>query len=488
MKCIGAIIGDVVGSAYEFDNVKNKDFPLFTKRTKFTDDSIMTIATMQALMNGGTAQDFITAYQTLGNKYPSSYGNRFQNWLLAKDPEPYNSWGNGSAMRVSPVAWFYDNLEDVERAAEVSASVTHNHPEGIKGAQATAATVFLARTGKTKQEIKDYIAGKYAYYLDFTLDDIRPTYDFDESCQGTVPPGLVAYFECADFEDAIRGAISIGGDSDTLAAITGAIAEASYGVPEQLADKALAYLPDELKDVVAAFNQSMYPSQMLPESPWSNLPEAAPYILPEDREAIEHHKNYLSLHLETYPEPLVGGLDNAKVVFLALNPGFTDDDVDVNLQLPEFIAGCRSNIADPFTSPFYYFEGGLEATGGYRWWAARLKPLVRAGIPLEVLKDKIMMVEYFPYHSVNYHHINVFTPSQRYSFEIVREAIRRGKTIIIMRSRALWIEAVPELVDYPYLELNSPQNVSISRPNLDNKNGIGTFDRLVAMLKEAKAE
>ena len=180
-------------------------------------------------------------------------------------------------------------------------------------------------------------------------------------------------------------------------------------------------------------------------NPWSKLPDTAPYILPEDMRVIERHKNFAELRLDTYPEPLVGGLNNAKVIFLALNPGFTDDDVDVNLHLPEFIDGCRSNISDPLNSPFYYFEGGLEATGGYRWWTSKLKPLIQAGISIETLKDTIMMVEYFPYHSVNYRHINSYTPSQLYSFEIVREAIRRKKTIIIMRSRALWTEAVPEL-------------------------------------------
>lgn len=221
----------------------------------------------------------------------------------------------------------------------------------------------------------------------------------------------------------------------------------------------------------------------LSNSPWSKLPETAPYILPEDLSVIEQHKNFTGLRLDTYPEPLVGGLDNAKIVFLALNPGFTDDDVKVNLHLPEFIDGCRSNISNPFTSLFYYFESGLEATGGYRWWTTKLKPLIQAGISISILKDKIMMIEYFPYHSVNYRHINTFTPSQLYSFEIVREAIRRKKTIIIMRSRALWTEAVPELATYPYLELNSAQNVTVSRTNLDNKNGMGTFDKIVATLK-----
>ena len=155
MKTIGAIAGDIIGSIYEFDNHRSKDFPLFGDRVEFTDDSIMTIATMQALMNGGTHDDFVDAYKHLGNKYPSSYGSRFSHWLTTDNPQPYESWGNGSPMRVSPAAWFYDNLDDVERVAKVSAEVTHNHPEGIKGAQSIAAAVFLARTSKSKQAIKE---------------------------------------------------------------------------------------------------------------------------------------------------------------------------------------------------------------------------------------------------------------------------------------------------------------------------------------------
>jgi ADP-ribosyl-[dinitrogen reductase] hydrolase len=252
-RVIGAIIGDIVGSIYEFDNIKTKNFQLFSEKNEFTDDSIMTIATMQALLDGGTSEDFIAKYQQLGNKYPSSYGLRFGDWLLAKNPQPYNSWVNGSAMRVSPVAWFYDSLAEVEEVAKISSSVTHNHPEGIKGAQATAAAVFMARTGKSKQQIKGYLQNKYEYILDFTLDDIRPTYAFDESCAGTVPPAIVAFLESTDFEDAIRNAISIGGDSDTLAAITGSIAEAFYGIPDSVGDKAFSYLSGELGEIVKNF-------------------------------------------------------------------------------------------------------------------------------------------------------------------------------------------------------------------------------------------
>jgi ADP-ribosyl-[dinitrogen reductase] hydrolase len=257
LSCIGAITGDIVGSIYEFDNIKTKDFPLFNDRNEFTDDSIMTIATMQSLLDGGNEEDFITNYQQLGVKYPSSYGLRFGDWLLSRDPQPYNSWGNGSAMRVSPVAWFYNDLETVEHAAKQSATVTHNHPEGVKGAQATAAAIFMARTGNSKQEIKKYIQDKYDYILDFTLEDIRPRYRFDESCAGTVPPAIVAFLESTDFEDAIRNAVSIGGDSDTLAAITGSIAEAFYGIPDEVRDTTLDYLSDELRDITKRFNEEI---------------------------------------------------------------------------------------------------------------------------------------------------------------------------------------------------------------------------------------
>lgn len=259
MKTIGAITGDIIGSLYEFDNHRSKDFPLFGDGVEFTDDSIMTIATMQALMNGGTHYDFVGAYKHFGNKYPSSYGGRFSHWLVADDPLPYDSWGNGSAMRVSPVAWYYDNLDDVERLAKVSAEVTHNHPEGIKGAQSIASAVFLARTGKSKKDIKEYIEKNYEYFLDFTLSDIRDTYQFDESSAGTVPPAMVSFLESTDFEDAIRNAISIGGDSDTLAAITGSIAEAFYDVPNEVQGQTLQYLSDELRTIVRNFNQAITP-------------------------------------------------------------------------------------------------------------------------------------------------------------------------------------------------------------------------------------
>lgn len=255
---LGAIIGDIVGSVYEWNNIKTKEFPLFSPDCFFTDDTVMTLAMAEGLLNGGTEEAFIRAMKGLGRKYPDAgYGNRFGSWLFSDEESPYNSWGNGSAMRVSPVGWMYDTLEAVERYAEISASVTHNHPEGIKGAQAAAASIFLARKGKTKQEIKAYVENTYGYDLSRTLEEIRPVYRFNESCQGTVPEAIIAFLESDGFEDAIRNAISLGGDSDTLAAITGSIAEAAYGIPAEIKGHGLSYLDDVLLDVYKRFTNEL---------------------------------------------------------------------------------------------------------------------------------------------------------------------------------------------------------------------------------------
>ena len=249
---IGAIVGDIVGSVYEWDNIKIKDFPLFRYGCFFTDDTVMTLAVAEGLMNGGRADDYVLAMKRLGRMYPEAgYGGRFYRWLLSDDTEPYNSFGNGSAMRVSPVGWWFDSLEDTEKAAGISAAVTHNHIEGIRGAQATAAAIFLARSGSTKEEIKTYVCEEYGYDLSRTLNEIRPVYKFNESCMETVPEAIIAFLESDGFEDAIRNAISLGGDSDTLAAITGSIAEAAYGVPGDIKDKAVSYLDEPLREVLA---------------------------------------------------------------------------------------------------------------------------------------------------------------------------------------------------------------------------------------------
>ena len=258
---IGAILGDVVGSIYEFDNIKTKEFELFDKECFFTDDSVMTIAIAEALMqteniNKDNLEDFkehlITVMHEIGIKYPDcGYGGHFLVWILRNKREPYNSFGNGSAMRVSSVGWYAKTLEEAELIAKATAEVSHNHPEGIKGAVATAGAVFLARCGATMDELRDYIS-KY-YTIDFTIDEIRPIYDYDITCQGTVPQAMQAFFESTNFEDAIRNAISIGGDSDTLAAITGAVAEAYYGIPDDLKETTLSYLDERLLDITERF-------------------------------------------------------------------------------------------------------------------------------------------------------------------------------------------------------------------------------------------
>ena len=266
---LGAMIGDIVGSVYEWHNIKTKDFPLFRKDCFFTDDTVMTVAVADAIMNGGEREDMVFAMKRFGRMYPfAGYGGRFSHWLFSDSSEPYNSFGNGSAMRVSPCAWLADCAsfartgvwpEELRALAALSAEVTHDHPEGIKGALATADAIFLCRCysegyfeggmEECKRRVKEHIEREYGYDLSRTLDEIRPTYRFNETCQRTVPEAITAFLESRDFEDAIRCAISLGGDSDTLAAITGSIAEAAYGVPEDIRQKALSFLDEPLLEV-----------------------------------------------------------------------------------------------------------------------------------------------------------------------------------------------------------------------------------------------
>jgi ADP-ribosylglycohydrolase len=249
---LGAIAGDIIGSVYEFNNVKTKDFPLFCPKTKFTDDTVLTVATMDVLAKEG---DYVRAYQSYGKRYPNrGWGSKFHYWIHAKEPKPYQSWGNGAAMRVSPVGWYFNTIDEVLAGAKKSAEVSHDHPEGIKGAQATAAAVFLARTWKGKDGVKKYITETFGYNLDRRADDIREDYSFDESCQGTVPEAIIAFLESSSFEDAIRIAVSLGGDSDTLACITGGIAEAFYGkVPQHIAERVLDILPPGMIKTIVNF-------------------------------------------------------------------------------------------------------------------------------------------------------------------------------------------------------------------------------------------
>lgn len=238
---IGAILGDIIGSPYEFDRGnKSKDFPLFSKDSTFTDDSVMTIAVAKAFMDAESVSSdewilnhLAETMRAFGNMFPDAgYGGMFYQWLNNPDCKAYNSYGNGSAMRVSSIAWLYDDLCSVRYAAKLSAEVTHNHPEGIKGAEATASAIFLARTGHSKSEIKKYIENEFHYDLSRTCDEIRPYYYHIETCMQTVPEAITAFLEGKSFEDVIRTAVSLGGDCDTLTAIAGSIAEGYYGVPQ----------------------------------------------------------------------------------------------------------------------------------------------------------------------------------------------------------------------------------------------------------------
>lgn len=265
---IGTIIGDIVGSRFEFNNHRSKDFELFTEDCMVTDDTIMTIAVAKAIMETDKLIDSssgrdrldnnyysllakmaIKYMQEIGRRYPyCGYGGMFSRWIFSNNPQPYNSFGNGAAMRISPVGFYAKSEEEVFKLSEAITGVTHNHREGLKGAEATAIAVYMARTGKSKGDIRNRIISNY-YPLDFTIDDIRDIYQFNETCQETVPQAIEAFLESDSFEDAIKTAISVGGDSDTLAAITGGIAEAYYGVPSEIKEKALSYLDDYLLSI-----------------------------------------------------------------------------------------------------------------------------------------------------------------------------------------------------------------------------------------------
>jgi ADP-ribosylglycohydrolase len=249
---LGAIAGDIIGSIHEANNIKTKDFPLFQEECRFTDDTVLTVAVADVILNGN---NYIDKFKWYYRCYPlAGYGGTFKTWAGSSNREPYNSWGNGSAMRVSPIGFAFDDLETVLQEAQRSAEVTHNHPEGIKGAQATASAIFLARTGHHKDAIKSYIESTFGYDLQQTLDQIRPTYRFDVSCQGSVPQAIIAFLESTDFEDAIRNAISLGGDSDTIACIAGGIAQAFYGgVPEEIVEWAFNRLDEHLSRVTQKF-------------------------------------------------------------------------------------------------------------------------------------------------------------------------------------------------------------------------------------------
>ena len=271
----GAILGDIIGSPFEFDRGdKTKDFKLFSRRSHYTDDSVMTLAVCEALLKVGqdaTVKEIedavISSMQSWGRRYPhAGYGGYFRRWLTACHPEPYNSFGNGSAMRVSAAGWLYDSLEKTRVVAKATANVTHNHPEGIKGAEATASAIFMARNGSSKEEIKKYIENEFHYDLNRTLNEIRPSYHMDETCQKTVPEAIIAFLEAKDFEDAIRNAVSLGGDTDTLGAITGSIAEAYYRIPEWLMTECRKRINRDMRVVLDDFNDALSNQDDFPDS------------------------------------------------------------------------------------------------------------------------------------------------------------------------------------------------------------------------------
>ena len=260
----GAILGDMIGSPYEFDQGnKTKDFPLFSESSEFTDDTVLTIAVAEAFLNSlpdssdeQIKENLVQSFKKYGKRYPDpGYGARFAMWLHMNNTSPYNSLGNGSAMRVSSVAWLFHTLDSVRHAAQLSAEVTHNHPEGIKGAEATTSAIYLARTGHSKEEIKHYIETEFAYDLSRTCDEIRPDYYHNETCMRTVPEAITAFLEGSSFEDVLRTAVSLGGDCDTLTAIAGSIAEAFYGVPNELKAECHKRLPADLLEVLVRFNK-----------------------------------------------------------------------------------------------------------------------------------------------------------------------------------------------------------------------------------------
>ena len=249
---IGAIAGDIIGSVYEHHPVKTKDFPLFGSMSRFTDDTVMTVAVADAILTG---RPYVESIREIGRRYPDAgYGGTFIRWLHSDDAEPYNSWGNGAAMRVSPVGFAGTSEAQVLSHAKMTAEISHNHPEGIRGAHATALAIFLARKGALKEQIRARISDEFSYDMNRTVDDIRPKYKFDVSCQGTVPEAIIAFLDSRSYVDAVRNAVSLGGDSDTLACIAGGIAEAFYGgVTDDIVDEVKKRLTPELWHITETF-------------------------------------------------------------------------------------------------------------------------------------------------------------------------------------------------------------------------------------------
>jgi ADP-ribosylglycohydrolase len=260
---LGGIAGDIIGSRFEHAPIRSKDFKLFNRYSLFTDDTVHTLAIAASLLDLTPYQEKLREYF---HYYPNAgYGGRFRRWARSPQPKPYGSYGNGSAMRVSPVAWFYQDLETVIEEAMHSAEVTHNHPEGVKGAQAVASAIFMARSGASKRELRDFVTRRFEYSLDFSLDALQAHYSFDVSCQGSVPQAIFAFLVSEDFEDAVRIAVSFGGDSDTQACIAGSIAEAFYGkVPERIVGETIDRLDERLLGVLVRFRERCSLPAILP--------------------------------------------------------------------------------------------------------------------------------------------------------------------------------------------------------------------------------
>lgn len=334
----GAILGDIIGNPFEFDRGdKTKNFKLFSRRSHFTDDSVMTLAVCEALLKVGqdaTVKEIEEAVtktmQAWGRRYPhAGYGGYFSQWLRLKHPQPYNSFGNGSAMRVSAVGWLYDSIERTRTVAKAVTQITHNHPEGIKGAQATASAIYLARNGASKQEIKEYIEKEFHYDLNRTLNEIRPTYHMDETCQKTVPEAIIAFLESKDFEDAIRNAVSLGGDTDTLGAITGSIAEAYYGIPQTLITECRNRVDKEMRDVLDEFDHTLSRKKDLPST--NKMIEQA-----IDRYHIQNDKEGMISFMDTMLHAIKQGGDFV-VPYITTHPFLSEHQIK------------KINIGDTFT-------------------------------------------------------------------------------------------------------------------------------------------
>ena len=335
---LGALAGDIIGSPYEFYNTKSMDFELFTEWTKFTDDSVMTLAVAKWLIEDAehSARHLIRCMQELGRRYPrAGYGGNFDWWLRQENPQPYNSWGNGAGMRVSPVGLYAKTLDDALELAEITASVSHNHPEGIKGAQAIAASVFLCKDGKSKQEIKEYVEETFGYNLSRTIDDIRPNYYFDVSCQGSVPEAIIAFLEGNSFEEVIRLAISIGGDSDTIGCMAGAIAACRYPIPDDIAKRCDSLLTEDLRDIKDRFCDF--------------IDKRSPYIKKLTR---DNYKECTGLDIVAFSSAAPGAMGDAGAIEVVTtkgevyyaNPFYEDIEMEQVFEVCPPLSECRFGV------------------------------------------------------------------------------------------------------------------------------------------------